>query len=77
MNASPSDSPVELTLFVNGEPQTLLPPCSVADLLIALEMSSQRVAVAVNREVVVRSRYTETELANGDQIEILEAVGGG
>lgn len=77
MNASPSDSPVELTLFVNGEPQTLLPPCSVADLLIALEMSGQRVAVAVNREVVVRSRYTEAELANGDRIEILEAVGGG
>jgi sulfur carrier protein len=77
MNASPSDSPVELTLFVNGEPQTLLPPCSVADLLIALEMSGQRVAVAVNREVVVRSRYKEAELANGDRIEILEAVGGG
>ena len=77
MNTSPSDSPVELTLFVNGEPQTLLPPCSVADLLIALEMSGQRVAVAVNREIVVRSRYTEAELANGDRIEILEAVGGG
>jgi sulfur carrier protein len=77
MNASPSDSPVELTLFVNGEPQTLLPPCSVADLLIALEMSGQRVAVAVNREIVVRSRYKEAELANGDRIEILEAVGGG
>ena len=77
MNASPSDSPVELTLFVNGEPQTLLPPCSVADLLIALEMSGQRVAVAVNREIVVRSRYKEAELTNGDRIEILEAVGGG
>jgi sulfur carrier protein len=77
MNASPSDSRIELTLFVNGEPQTLTPPCSVADLLEALEMSGRRVAVALNREVVVRSRYKEAELADGDRIEILEAVGGG
>ena len=77
MNPSPSDSPAELTLFVNGEPQTLMPPCSVADLLAALEMGGRRVAVAVNREIVVRSRYKEAELADGDRIEILEAVGGG
>ena len=77
MNASLSGSPVELTLFVNGEPQTLMPPCSVADLLAALEMGGRRVAIAVNREVVVRSRYKEAELTDGDRIEILEAVGGG
>lgn len=77
MNASPSDSSFELKLFVNGEPQTLPPPCSVADLLAALEMGDRRVAVALNREVVVRSRYKEAELADGDRIEILEAVGGG
>jgi len=77
MNASPSDSAIEFTLFVNGDPQTLMSPCSVADLLETLEMSGRRVAVAVNRNVIVRSRYEEAELANGDRIEILEAVGGG
>lgn len=77
MNASPSDSAIEFTLFVNGDPQTLMPPCTVADLLETLEMSGRRVAVAVNRNVVVRSRYAEAELADGDRIEILEAVGGG
>jgi sulfur carrier protein len=77
MNTSRSDSRTELTLFVNGDPQTLAPPCSVADLLETLEMSDRRVAVAVNRNVVVRSRYKEAELAEGDRIEILEAVGGG
>jgi sulfur carrier protein len=77
MNASPSNPQIELTLFVNGEPQTLMPPCSVADLLETLEMSGRRVAVAVNRDVIVRSRYKEAELADGDRIEILEAVGGG
>jgi thiamine biosynthesis protein ThiS len=77
MNASQSDSSTELTLFVNGDPQTLAPPCTVANLLAVLAMSGRRVAVAVNRDVVVRSRYQEVELADGDRIEILEAVGGG
>ncbi len=67
----------ELKLFVNGEAQTLTQPCSVADLLDALEMSGRRVAIAVNRNIVVRSRYAAAKLADGDRIEILEAVGGG
>lgn len=77
MNASPSNTRTELKLFVNGEPQALSPPCSVADLLETLKMSGRRVAVAVNREVVLRSQYKGVELADGDRIEILEAVGGG
>ena len=77
MNASQSDSRTELTLFVNGNPQTLRPPCTVADLLETLDIRGRRVAVAVNRDVVFRSRYKESELADGDRIEILEAVGGG
>ncbi len=77
MNASQSDSRTELTLFVNGNPQTLTPPCTVADLLETLDIRGRRVAVAVNRDVVFRSRYKESELADGDRIEILEAVGGG
>lgn len=77
MNAPDSSEATELTLFVNGDPRTLRLPCSVADLLETLGMSGRRVAVAVNRNVVLRSRYIEAELANGDRIEILEAVGGG
>jgi thiamine biosynthesis protein ThiS len=77
MNPSRSGSRADLTLFVNGDPQRLESPCNVADLLESLDMSGQRVAVAVNRNVVVRTRYAEVLLAEGDRIEILEAVGGG
>jgi len=42
-----------------------------------LGLAGKRVAVAVNRTVVVRSRYADAALAEGDSIEILEAVGGG
>jgi len=74
---SESDSRAERVLFVNGDRQAFTPPCTVTDLLETLEMSGRRVAVAVNRNVVVRSRYQAVELAAGDRIEILEAVGGG
>jgi sulfur carrier protein len=42
-----------------------------------LGMGGRRVAVAVNREVLLRSQLPGFELAEGDRVEILEAVGGG
>ena len=77
MSAPDNDSERDLELQVNGEPKTLPAPCTVAGLLEALSMGGRRVAVAVNRDVVIRSRHGEFELADGDHVEILEAVGGG
>ncbi len=62
---------------VNGEAKRLAGTSTVAELLDGLDLGGKRVAVAVNRDVVVRSRYAEHRLAEGDRIEILEAVGGG
>jgi sulfur carrier protein len=66
-----------LALHVNGEPFEAPFPCTVAQLLARLELAGRRVAVAVEREVVPRSSFDTHQLAAGDQIEILEAVGGG
>jgi sulfur carrier protein len=76
-NDSSRDHESQLKLVVNGEPKRLSSPCTVAKLLEELEMGGRRVAVAVNRSIVVRSRHPEFRLDDGDQIEILEAVGGG
>ena len=65
--------PIEL----NGEPREVAAPASVASLLDSLGLAEQRVAVAVNRTVIPRSRYAGHALTAGDRIEILEAVGGG
>ena len=46
-------------------------------LLDALELSGKRVAVERNGEIVPRSRYSVTRLAEGDALEIVVAVGGG
>ena len=80
MSSPRSDERTELALTVNGEPHAVPAPCSVAGLLASLSIDLEtgtRVAVAVNREVVARSRYPEARLHDGDRIEILEAVGGG
>jgi thiamine biosynthesis protein ThiS len=42
-----------------------------------LGLERRRVAVAVNRDVIPRSAFDAQTLASGDQVEILEAVGGG
>ncbi len=67
----------EIDLLVNGEPLRVAAPCTLGGLLEYLDLAGQRVAVALNGEVVIRSRYSEIEVAVDDKIEILEAVGGG
>jgi sulfur carrier protein len=62
---------------VNGEPQAVAAGTSVRDLLARLGLEGRRVAVAVNRQVVPRSAYDTQRLADGDRVEVLEAVGGG
>jgi sulfur carrier protein len=72
-----SADPAAFEVQVNGEPVLVSAPCRVAGLLESLELAGKRVAVALNRDVVIRSRYADVELNAGDRIEILEAVGGG
>ena len=69
--------PAPLEILVNGEARRLAEGGTVADLVEALGLAGRKLAVAVNRAVVPRTRYAERELAAGDRVEILEAVGGG
>jgi sulfur carrier protein len=64
-------------ITINGEETRVPQECSVAQLLELLEIRDRRVAVALNRNVVPRSAFACTQIATGDRIEILEAVGGG
>ena len=62
---------------VNGAAQRFEPGTDVAALLDRLQLAGKRVAVERNGEIVPRSRFAQTALANGDQLEIVVAVGGG
>ena len=66
-----------MELIINGEPQQLPEPTTVAALLAARNLAGKRVAVERNGEIVPRTRHAETLLAAGDRIEIVVAVGGG
>jgi sulfur carrier protein len=63
-------------LTVNGEPRTL-DAQTVAALVAALRLDGRKVAVERNLEIVPRSLYGQTALAEGDRIEIVQFVGGG
>ncbi|TMH19715.1 MAG: sulfur carrier protein ThiS [Betaproteobacteria bacterium] len=66
-----------IQLSVNGQVRRLEPGANIAQLLEALELAGKRVAVEKNGEIVPRSQYADTRLAEGDALEIVVAVGGG
>lgn len=66
-----------IQLSVNGQVQRVEPGADVARLLQMLDLSGKRVAVEKNGEIVPRSQYPSTGLADGDALEIVVAVGGG
>ena len=63
---------------MNGEYRTLERTTSVEALVASLAADTRDgVAVAVNGEIVRRTRWPETEVQDGDEIEIVHAVQGG
>ena len=66
-----------MRLTVNGEDRTFPGVGDVAALVVALGLDSRKVAVERNLEIVPRSIYAATALADGDRIEIVVFVGGG
>lgn len=67
-----------MQIQLNGEAYTLTPgDRTVADLVESLGLTGQRIAVEVNEEIVPRSQHGETRLAEGDQVEVVHAIGGG
>ena len=69
--------PHALQLTLNGEPQVAHAGDTVADLLRALQIPRETVAVERNRAVVRRADHETTLLTDGDVIELVQFVGGG
>ena len=68
-----------MKIVLNGEPRELRARATVADAVDASGAPESRdgVAVAVGGEVVPRSSWADHTLAEGDQVEVLQAVQGG
>lgn len=69
-----------MKLHINGEDRTFNDAPTVftlAALVERLGMKPDRVAVELNRDIVPRDRWAQTELAEGDRLEVVHFVGGG
>ena len=64
-------------ITLNGDPYELDAPLTVSALRARLEIDSRRVAVEHNLVVVRRGAYDATLVRHGDQVEIVNFVGGG
>lgn len=68
---------MSICLTVNGENRDFDDVLSVAQLLRDIGLDARKVAVERNMEIVAKSAYETTMLAQGDRLEIVHFIGGG
>ena len=66
-----------MDILVNGEQRQVPDSYTAAQLVNAMGLSGQRIAMEVNLEIVPRSSYENYALQPGDRVEVVHAVGGG
>jgi thiamine biosynthesis protein ThiS len=66
-----------MQIILNGDPHEVAGPLTLTALLAQLNIDPRRVAVEHNLTVVKRANYDSTQIQDGDQIEIVNFVGGG
>ena len=69
--------PAPLTITLNGEPFEIAEPVTVSALLAQLQIDARRVAVEHNLVVLKRATFDQVVVKEGDQVEIVNFVGGG
>jgi len=66
-----------IQIRVNGETRAWRRGATVADLLKDLQITTERVAVELNLEILDRTTFAQRRLEHGDRVEILSFIGGG
>jgi thiamine biosynthesis protein ThiS len=66
-----------MELSVNGEKLQLPDGATILALLERFKLHPVRVAVELNRDIVPKKAYANTNLKAGDTVEIVTFVGGG
>ena len=66
-----------MQIILNGKPMQLDDAPTIAELLQRAGYAERRVAVEINRVIVPRSLHDTRQLTDGDQIDIVQAMGGG
>jgi len=66
-----------ITIILNGNEKQLDSNTTITQLLENLGFSEQRLAVELNQQIVPRSDFASRALNDQDQVEIVQAIGGG
>ena len=64
-------------ITLNGDAFEVAGPLTVSELLTRLEIDARRVAVEHNLVVLKRAAFDQTLVREGDEVEIVNFVGGG
>ena len=68
---------IPTTITLNGDPYAVDGDLRLVALLERLKMRQGRVAVEINREIIPRASYHAIMIKPGDNVEIINFVGGG
>jgi len=66
-----------ITIKLNGDPYVIEGDARLTTLIATLKMKPKRIAVELNREVVPKANYASITLREGDELELINFVGGG
>ena len=71
---------MSFTLAINGQNRSfdnLTPPVTLAQVVAAMDLKGDRIAVEHNGQIVQRAHWAETAVSSGDRLEVVHFVGGG
>lgn len=66
-----------MKITVNGKEREVADGSTIADVVRELELRTDRIATERNLSVVPKAQYAQTQLTEGDKLEIVTFVGGG
>ena len=66
-----------ISIILNGEAYQLAQGQTLAGLVDALQLSGQAIAVAVNRQIILRLQWQDQLLQAQDKVDVVRAIGGG
>jgi len=66
-----------MDIVLNGQPATIADGSTIERLLEDQQLTARRVAVEVNAHIIPRGQHASYRLRPGDQVEIVQALGGG
>ena len=66
-----------MQIFCNGQQKDIPGDTSLSALLSSLALPADSVVAEINTTIINPDQYETTQLADGDQVELIRFVGGG